>query len=33
MVIFPAIELYRAELNAMSYTPLSDPKLAVLQQR
>ena len=33
MVTFPAIELYRAELNAMSYTPLSDPKLAVLRQR
>ena len=33
MVIFPAIELYRAELNAISYTPLSDPKLAVLRQR
>lgn len=33
MITFPAIERYRAELKAISYTPLNDPELAIIRQR
>ena len=33
MATFPAIETYRAELRALTYTPLDDAELARVRQR